>query len=398
MHQNSNKKVIYLKPKKKPFFSRTRSILILFFIGIIIFVAYYFLHIKTYVVSKGTIDEGFFSDAVIIKNEKVLLSPSNGKLELLVDSGERVRVGTPVFRVTTDARKKEIYLQEMTEIEDKIKSLKDGEDTSSISLNLINKSIEDITQKLKDATDTDIGDSDKVKLLEDELTRLTQEKQEKIDSNKANINVLQEQLEQLKNMLNESDTVVYAPIAGIVSLNIDGFEDLLVADTLKELTDSQLQSVNDDSSNRDLSAIIKTNQAVIKIIDNFSWYLALRLEHQMEEGRSYYIKLLDGNDGNEKIKAKLINISEDGSAGFFLVNTGLDSLLDSRKIKVFVVTGTYTGNIIPSTGLFFNEGREGVYIIEQGKKHFKPIEIIARNGNDIIIDGLKQGDKILLKK
>lgn len=396
MHQNSNKKVIYLKPKKKSLFLKIRSILILFFIGILIFVAHHFLHIKTYVVSKGTIDEGFFSDAVIIKNEKVVLSPTNGKLELLVDSGERVRVGTPVFRVTADARKKEIYLQEITEIEDKIKSLKDGEDTSSISLNLINKSIEDITQKLKDATD--IGDSDKVKLLEDELTRLTKEKQEKIDSNEANINVLQEQLEQLKNMLNESDTVVYAPIAGIVSLNIDGFEDLLVADKLKELTYSQLQAVNDDSSNRDLSAIIKTNQAVIKIIDNFSWYLALKLEHQMEEGRSYYIKLLDSANGSEKIKARLINISEDGSTGFFLVNTGLDSLLDSRKIKVFVVTGTYTGNIIPSSGLFFNEGKEGVYIIEQGKKHFKPIEIIARNGNDIIIDGLKQGDKILLKK
>ncbi|AEE91631.1 conserved exported protein of unknown function [Tepidanaerobacter acetatoxydans Re1] len=395
MHQNSNKKVIYLKPKKS-FFLRVRSILILFFIGIIIFAAYHFLHIKTYVVSKGTIDKGFFSDAVIIKNEKVLLSPTNGKLELLVDSGERVRVGAPVFRVTTDARKKEIYLQEITEIEDKIKSLKDSEDTSSISLNLINKSIEDITQKLKDATD--ISDSGKAKLLEDELTRLREEKQEKIDSNKANIDVLQEQLEKLKNVLNESDTVVYAPIAGIVSLNIDGFEDLLVADTLGELTYSQLQAVSDDSSDRDLSAIIKTNQAVVKIIDNFTWYLALKLEHQMEEGRSYYIKLLDGNDGNEKIKAKLINISEDGSIGFFLVNTGLDSLLDSRKIKVFVVTGTYTGNIIPSTGLFFNEGKEGVYIIEQGKKQFKPIEITARNENNIIINGLKPGDKILLKK
>ena len=55
--------------------------------------------------------------------------------------------------------------------------------------------------------------------------RLTQEKQNKLDSDESNI-LLNKQLKNLKDKLNEIDSVVYAPIAGIVSLNIDGLEEL----------------------------------------------------------------------------------------------------------------------------------------------------------------------------
>ncbi|MDD4568939.1 MAG: HlyD family efflux transporter periplasmic adaptor subunit, partial [Tepidanaerobacteraceae bacterium] len=109
----------------------------------------------------------------------------------------------------------------------------------------------------------------------------------------------------------------------------------------------------------------------------------------------YYISL---GDSDEKIKAKLTNIQGDASLGVFLINRDLEGFLDSRKIRVEVVTGTYTGYKIPATALVLNEEGEGVYIIERGKRLFKPVEIVTQNENDIIVTGLKLGDKILLNK
>lgn len=364
---------------------------ILLLIGIMAFLIYRYFFVKTFIVTKGVINESFFVDAIIIKNETSILSPTSGKLQLLVKSGERVRVGTPLFIITIDEKQKELYQKEITEIEDKVIILQDDIGGSSVSLNLINKSIESTTEKLKEATDS--GEFDRVKLFKDELIRLTEKKQRVLESNESNISLLKQQLKKLRYELSELDIVTYAPEAGIVSFNIDGYEDLLVADKVKDLTCTQLQVVSDDKNSKDLSKSVKVNQPVVKIIDNFSWYIAVKLENQMDEGKSYYININE----EQRINARLTNTSEDGTIGFFLINTGLEGLLDSRKVRVEIVTASYTGNIIPKAALFQNEGKEGVYILERGKKRFKPIEIIAQNDNKMIVNELKPGDKIIVQ-
>ena len=112
------------------------------------------------------------------------------------------------FIITTDEKQKHCQ-NEITEIEEKIKVLEDGAVSSqAIPLNLIDKSIEEITTKIKKASES--GEFDKVKSLKDELVRLTQEKQNKLDSDESNINLLNKQLKNLKDKLNEIDSVVYA--------------------------------------------------------------------------------------------------------------------------------------------------------------------------------------------
>ena len=54
--------------------------------------------------------------------------------------------------------------------------------------------------------------------------------------------------------------------------------------------------------------------------------------------------------------------------------------------------------MIPKNALFFNDGERGVYVLERGERRFKPVEIVAEDENNIIVNGLKQGDKILLNK
>jgi len=389
MRQHYNKKVVYLRPKKKSL--KLPIFIALSLIAVMAFYFYKAFYINTYTVTNGEINQSFFAEAIIIKNEVPILSPANGKVQLLVKSGERVRVGTPLFIVTTDEKQKQYYQKEITEIEEKIEALEDNSGNSLMSLNLINKSIENTTQELKEATES--GEFDKVKLLKDELTRLTKERQRKLESNETNISLLKKQLNQIKEDLSKIDIVTYASESGIVSLHIDGFEDLLIPDRAKDISHAQLNAVIENTSKADEPKDIKLNQPVLKIIDNFSWYIAFKPDNQMKEGREYYIKIAD----DKKIKARLTNINKNG-IGFFLINTDLDSLLDSRKLRVEVIMGTYSGSMIPKNALFFNDGERGVYVLERGERRFKPVEIVAEDENNIIVNGLKQGDKILLNK
>lgn len=389
MRHHQSKKVVYLRPKKKslklPIFLALLSIALLFFYF------YKTLFMNTYTVSNGDISESFSAEGIIIKNETPVLSPVDGKVQLLVKTGERVRVGTPLFIVTTDEKQREHYQREIADIEEKIKTLEDSVGSSSMSLNLVNKSIESTTEKIKEATES--GEFDKVKLLKDELARLTKEKEKLLEANEANLNLLKQQLEQTKEDLSKIEIITYAPESGIVSLDIDGFEDLLVPHKAEDISHVQLQAVRENTRKPVEPKYVNANEPVLKIIDNFSWYIALKPEKQLKEGRDYYIKLADNN----MVKARLTSINKEG-IGFFLINTDLDSLLDSRKIKVEVMLGTYSGTMIPKNALFTNEdGEKGVYIIERGKRRFKPVELVFEDEYNIIVDGLRQGDKILLK-
>lgn len=389
MRHHQSKKVVYLRPKKKslklPIFLALLSIALLFFYF------YKTLFMNTYTVSNGDISESFSAEGIIIKNETPVLSPVDGKVQLLVKTGERVRVGTPLFIVTTDEKQREHYQREIADIEEKIKTLEDSAGSSSMSLNLVNKSIESTTEKIKEATES--GEFDKVKLLKDELARLTKEKEKLLEANEANLNLLKQQLEQTKEDLSKIEIITYAPESGIVSLDIDGFEDLLVPHKAEDISHAQLQAVRENTRKPVEPKYVNANEPVLKIIDNFSWYIALKPEKQLKEGRNYYIKLADNN----MVKARLTSINKEG-IGFFLINTDLDSLLDSRKIKVEVMLGTYSGTMIPKNALFTNEdGEKGVYIIERGKRRFKPVELVFEDEYNIIVDGLRQGDKILLK-
>ncbi|MCG1013380.1 hypothetical protein JT739_12385 [Tepidanaerobacter sp. GT38] len=389
MRQHYNKKVVYLRPKKKSL--KLPIFIALLFIVILLLYFYKALFMNTYTVINGEISESFSADAIIIKNEIPVLSPVDGKVQLLVKSGERVRVGTPLFIVTTDEKQKQHYQKEMAEIEEKIGTLEDSAGSSLIALNLINKSIENTTEKLKEATES--GEFDKVKLLKDELERLTNERKKLLESNEANINLLKKQLNQIQEDLSKIEIVTYASDSGIVSLFVDGFEDILVPNRAEKISHAQLQAVSESASKPAIGKNVRANQPVLKIIDNFSWYIALKPEKTLKEGREYYIKIND----DEKIKARLIKINEEG-IGFFLVNTDLDSLLDSRKVKVEIILGTYSGAMIPKNAIFTDDGGEkGVYIIERGKRRFKPVEPVIEDEYNVIVEGLKQGDKILLK-
>jgi putative membrane fusion protein len=395
MKTGIGKKVVPLRPKKSFRWGR----LFLTFLPVILIVIIFYNQVvnRIYVVDRGSIQKSFFSEAIVVKNEILVKSPTGGNLQFLVKSGERVRVNTPLFIVTTNLEQKEEYEKEIAELEKKIKSLKESS-VSSFSISVIDKSIDETRKKLKQAVSK--GQFEKTSALKNELARLMKEKQEKIKVEESNIRLLEKTLKEIRNKLQDIQKIVYSPAAGIVSFNIDGYENLLSPNRLKSLSSEQIKSINGQATKREAenSGQVITATAgkpVLKIVDNFTSFLVFDIgNNRLEKGKSYDVRL---PATGTRVKGKVIDVYEDSPVGIILIDKDLPELFDSRKVEIEVLTENYTGNLIPTSCLVSLDGQVGVYLIEHGEKVFTPVNVIAKSDGKAIVEGLKLGDRILLK-
>lgn len=387
-----NRKVVFLKQKK------TSSFKLIWICGaaailILIYLLFEHYYIKTYTVRQGTIHKNISTEAIIVKKETVINSPADGKLQIMVKPGERVRVGTPLFMVITDSEQKENYEKQISDLQKNIKDMQDSLN-SSVSLNVLNKSIDDVTKKLKDAIAN--GQFDRTKALKNELAKLTDERQKKLQSGKTSIKSLEESVNELKKKLSSIELLVNAPEAGIVSFNIDGMEEILTPDNVKTISVHQLLTIDNPSMTQEIPETAGINRPVLKIVDNFAWYLASDIRNSgLKVGKNYDIAIKQSNM-NEKITAKLVDIHDSNSVGVFLVEKDTPEMTKFRKVNLEIVTETASGNMIPVAGIVNMDGEEGVYLMEGGSRVFRSVKVISSDESYAIVEGLKLGDKILL--
>lgn len=390
-NRGQNKKVVYLRPKKKSF--KLTYVVILILCVVVFVLLFKYFSKKTYIVEEGNLQKSFTSNAVIIRQEKLIKAPVEGKLEILVDHGNRVRVGEPLFRVICDMKKYKEYKNQIVEVEDKIKVVK-AEQKQQKMPSVLDKSIEDTTRNLQDAISK--GEFKKVDNLKSELIRLKKERNKKNKIREKNIKTMQESLQDLKVDLQNTEHTVYAPISGIISYNIDGMEELLSPSNIQNITYDKIKDINikKPKTKREKRSFVDSNQPVLKIIDNFSYYMAVPMKNKLQEGKNYVVKF---TSFNKATKGKLIQTANKPEfLGIFRLNSDIKELLNERKVEVEVLVDSFYGKIVPTDSLITLEGKEGVYLIKRSKRFFKPVKVIAKNDKYAIIEGLKIGDKILL--
>lgn len=391
-NRGGNKKVIYLRPKKRSFKPLSIVVIVLSLAVLVLLIKYF--NKGTYILKEGNIHQSFVSDAVVIRQEKLVNSPVEGELDVLVKSGERVRVNTPIFKVIRDTKKQKEYQNEIREVEDKIKAIK-NENNQNKTQSVLDKSIEDMTIKLQDAISK--GELKKADNIKSELIRLKEEKSKKYKVREKNIKAMYESLQDLKNKLQEIEYIVYAPMSGVVSFSIDGMEKLLSPSNIQNITYDEIKNTDIANNIIDINksnSVVSCNQPVLKIIDNFSYYLVLPIKEgeKLQEGKNYDIVF---TSFDKATKGKLVRIA-DKSLGVFRLNTDIEELSSNRKLEVEVLTGNFYGKMVPVDSLVISEGREGVYLIQRSNKVFKPVKVIVKNDKYAIVEGLKIGDKILL--
>lgn len=199
----------------------------------------------------------------------------------------------------------------------------------------------------------------------------------------AELNVEISYLEKAKKK--EKGVSIEAPEAGYFCKEVDGYEQILTAEALEDLTYEKYQQLKSAQPQ-------SVGKTAGKIVKSHVWYLGVDLENaqaqkfEVEDQVKLDFKFANG----QTIAAKVVKIITDNerkkSVVLFECKDVTDQLLQVRKQSVDIIFTTYSGLRISSKALYHEQNIPGVYVLDKTTIRFKPVEIIKDNGNFILCE------------
>ena len=299
-----------------------------------------------------TVNDSVEADGLIVRREQVLPAQS-GIVEITRAEGERAAAGDAVALVYSDpsALSTQQQIQSLqAEIDQLQYALSSG--TQSVDVTRLDQQVVSSIISLRAlAASGDLSD------LEDSAlnlrTMVFQRDYAYGDTGAAsNISQLiqdkQSQLDALTQSLSQVSQTIYAPVSGVFSGQVDGYETLLTPDMLEGLTAQQLAGWMD--------ADPATNpNAIGKLITGSTWYFAALLpggEAQgLTQGGTYSVVFSSDFYGSVEMTLERIVPGEDQSLAVFSARSHLADTTLLRVQTVDVVTETVEGIRIPRRAL-----------------------------------------------
>ena len=201
--------------------------------------------------------------------------------------------------------------------------------------------------------------------------------------------------------IEENLNYFYAPLAGLVSYRIDGYENL---DDLNQICALDLAGLSETLNQSESTETLPSGQACAKIINNVG---GLRLICTLEKS-DYTTEL------QEKSTVE-VNFPQLGFAEQFTIvsQTDLGTSValeltikaphDSLYLQRVVAAefGHYVKKdvVLPKDALVYRESEAGVYVISKKFVTWKTVEIISTDeiNGTVVVDGLSEGDEVILK-
>lgn len=367
--------------------------IILGFIIFYIFLSIYWL-VKTpsdtIMVDTGTLTLEESSTGYILREETVLKGENfkNG-LTPIVAEGERAAKGQTVFRY--NGMEEEATKEKIEEINSKIQETLANQPNlfTTTDIKILEKQIDEKTQNLKNLTDISTINEYKKQIME------IIDKEAKIAGSQsrsgAYIQQLTKEKEEYENKLTEDSEYITAPISGVVSYRVDGYEDILNVEDFSTITKNAL-------NNLDLKTgkIVSTSLETGKIINNFKCYIATILDSEVaknaEIGKKVKITLSSGNEISSEIKYIAKEENEE-TLIIFELKTLTQELIEHRKISFNITWWNASGYKVPNTCIL--EDEQGLkYVVRRKNGEDKKIIVKVLNKNEkySIIESYKDNE------
>ena len=190
--------------------------------------------------------------------------------------------------------------------------------------------------------------------------------------------------------LNSNSEYITAPVSGIVSYKIDGYEDFFSSKNIDYLNKELLENLDLKTGQ-----LIESSNEKAKIVNNYECYLAIISDSEeasnVKIGDKVEIEFLN----LDKITVKVENIFEedDGTRVIvFKVNYDVEKLLDSRKISVNVIWWNKNGLKIPNSAIITENDSNYIIRNKAGYKEKVLVKILKQNENYSVIDNFTRDE------
>lgn len=186
--------------------------------------------------------------------------------------------------------------------------------------------------------------------------------------------------------IDENTMEITAIRSGILSYNTDGYANIYNYDSIDSVTETVYDNILEDS----YSSAIKNTRALCDyyISDMSTCYIAMKgngdIFKYLQNNDDAIIRM---NDGSMQYVATVKDVKESTGCNYVIAEPAGD-FGDFYRERVVSVTiqKTWSGLIVPREHVVKKREKEGVYIYEDKKKVFMPIDILAQNESIIVLN------------
>ena len=195
---------------------------------------------------------------------------------------------------------------------------------------------------------------------------------------------------------------IRASTAGIVSYFIDGLEDTPLPVALNNLADLEYPLSSFPRLPREPVPTLRNwriekNQPLLKIVDNLQFWVVLDLpaDSRLEEGS--WVQVRFDQEPNILIKARVNKVvsQDDFTRVILFIADYRDFFTTLRWVDLEVVLARHQGIILSDKALVKENGTNGVYVRGFGGAIFKPVTILGYIGEQVVVQGLAEGSKVI---
>ena len=178
-----------------------------------------------------------------------------------------------------------------------------------------------------------------------------------------------------------------APISGIFSLSIDGYEDYFTPEKMEKIKRDTVESLSYKSADLERNSVIK-GEPIYKVSCDDIWYILCWVDEKTgrtyKEGKSVTLELPEGS-----VKARIQTLKKDdrGYRVIFYLDVYYAAFAESRAEKMSIVTSDNEGLIIDNKCIIEKNGKLGVYVVNKnGDYIFTRVKVIASDERQSVID------------
>lgn len=354
------------------------------------------------------VEEGMDLSGYVVRREQVLADEASGLLRLQRSEGEKVGAGGTVALVYADQTSLDRQ-REIDELSGRIEQLQFAQEASlgsEVSLKLdaqIMRSLLDYRAELA------AGRLDNAEEHETELKSLVLKRDYTYSDTEdlsGQIAELQSQLKELKAQAASSVRAVKAPVSGVYSAVVDGYETVLTPGLLADMTPSQLNAIQADDT--------LTSQTG-KLILGDSWYYAVTMSADQakalrDSGGTMTLRFAKGVEQDQTVTLYAVGPEEQGRVVVTFrgaYNMAQVTLL--RRQSAQLIWRTVAGIRVPNEALraantkVDQEGNRttveslGVYCVVGMEARFKPVEVLYSGDGFVLVRSTAASDQESLR-
>ena len=397
--------------------NRMRQVFLLIAVFMLIYIpsVYNWLNnanMATDILRNGSLVESINVDAIIIRNEDVILSFTDGTFIPSRSEGEKVAANAKIATVFTRSSLElieELNYKKRAVIESQYERVNTGtaysKEIESIDSD-IGKLVINLTPLINKNSLRQVGQASR------DINSLVSKKAElfgAMPTNDAYINQLMRERDELEERITLNSSTISAPSAGYISYAIDEYASELTLASIPNINYKAYSELIERNANKSSQVAppndgiaVKSGDPISKIVRTNNFYFVVNVkdsqfESMFKAGDSVRIRTV--NPSKEFERAEIIYTSEktdNGTIYAFRLQKYLFDFIDKRVVNIDLIRKYKEGLKIPISSLKdFSKDKDFAYIavLQSSTAQMKKVSILASNDEYAIVEAFDKSDR-----